>query len=52
MKNSKLMHKIILVQNNKAVSTLNLIGDYISNLANAKNTVVSVIQNIFHFFIS
>ena len=34
------------------VSTLQLIDDYISNLANAKNTVVGVIQNIFHILIS
>ena len=35
-----------------AVSTLKLLDDYISNLANAKNTVVGVIQNIFHILIS
>ena len=34
------------------VSTLKLIVDYISNLANAQNTVVGEIQNIFHFLIS
>ena len=34
------------------VSTLKLLDDYISNLANAKNTVVGVIQNIFHILIS
>lgn len=34
------------------ISTLQLIDDYISNLANAKNTVVGVIQNIFHILIS
>ena len=34
------------------ISTLECIDDYISNLANAKNTVVGVIQNIFHFLIS
>ena len=34
------------------ISTLELIDDYISNLANAKNTVVGVIQNIFHILIS
>ena len=34
------------------ISTLKLIDDYISNLANAKNTVVGVIQNIFHILIS
>ena len=44
--------KIISVPDNKAVSTLKLIGDYISKLANAKNTVVGVIQNIFHILIS
>ena len=35
-----------------AVSTMELLDDYISNLANAKNTVVGVIQNIFHILIS
>ena len=44
--------KIISVPDNKAVSTLKLIGDYISNLPNAQNTVVSVIQIIFHVLIS
>ena len=34
------------------ISTLKLIGDYISNLGIAKNTVVGVIQNIFHILIS
>ena len=34
------------------VSTLKLLDDYVSNLANAKNTVVGVIQNIFHILIS
>ena len=34
------------------ISTLELIDDYISNLTNAKNTVVGVIQNIFHILIS
>ena len=34
------------------VSTMELLDDYISNLANAKNTVVGVIQNIFHNLIS
>ena len=34
------------------ISTLECIDDYISNLANAKNTVVGVIQNIFHILIS
>ena len=34
---------------NEGVPTLKLLDDYISNLANAKNTVVGVIQNIFHF---
>ena len=43
--------KIISVPDNKAVSTLKLIGDYISKLANAKNTVVGVMHNIFHFLI-
>ena len=37
---------------NTAVSTMELIVDYISNLANAQNTVVSVIQIIFHVLIS
>ena len=41
-----------LVPDNEAVSTLKLIDDYISNLSNAKNTVVGVIQNIFHILIS
>ena len=43
---------IISVPKNEALSTLKLIDDYISNLANAKNTVVGVIQNIFHILIS
>ena len=43
---------MISVPDNEAVSTLKLIDDYISNLANAKNTVVGVIQNIFHILIS
>ena len=35
------------------ISTLELIDDYISNLAdNAKKTVLGVIQNIFHILIS
>ena len=34
------------------ISTLELIDDNISNLANSKNTVVGVIQNIFHILIS
>ena len=41
-------HKIILVREKKAVSTLKLLDDYINNLANARNTVVGIIQNIFH----
>ena len=46
-------HKIkFFFKSNKAVSTLKLLDDYISNLANAKNTVVGVIQNIFHILIS
>ena len=44
--------KIISVPDYKTVSTLELIDDYISNLANAKDTVVGVIQNIFHILIS
>ena len=36
----------------KRSSTLTLIDDYASNLANAKDTVVGVIQNIFHILIS
>ena len=44
--------KIISVPDHTAVSTLKLLDDYISNLANAKNTVVGVIQNIFHILIS
>ena len=44
--------KIISVRDNTAVSTLQLIVDYISNLANAENTVVSVILIIFHVLIS
>ena len=42
----------ISVLDNTTVTTLKLIDDYISNLANAKNTVVGVIQNIFHILIS
>ena len=33
-------------------STLTLIDDYASNLANAKDTVVGVMQNVFHILIS
>ena len=40
------------MRDKNAVSTLELIVDYISNLANAQNTVVSVIQIIFHVLIS
>ena len=43
--NLKLFH--ISVPDDNTVSTLELIDEYISNLANAKNTVVGVIQNIF-----
>ena len=54
----KILHRIIVnsklisVPDNTSVSTLKLLDDYISNLANAKNTVVGVIQNIFHILIS
>ena len=44
--------KIISVRDKEAVSTLELIANYIRNLANPKNTVVSVIQIIFHVLIS
>ena len=44
--------KIISVPDDNTVPTLELIDDNISNLANAKNTVVGVIQNIFHILIS
>ena len=37
---------------NESMSTLELIGDYIGTLANAKDTMVGVIQNIFHILIS
>ena len=36
----------------ETISTLKLIGDYVCNLPNAKNTVVGVIQNAFHILIS
>ena len=41
-----------LFKSKKTVSTLKLINDYIRKLANTKNTVVGVIQNIFHILIS
>ena len=44
--------KIISVPDDNTVPTLELIDDNISNLANAKNTVVGVIQSISHFLIS
>ena len=39
-----------LFKSKKTVSTLKLINDYIRKLANTKNTVVGVRQNIFHIF--
>ena len=47
-----LNRKIISVPDHTSVSTLKLLDDYIGNLANAQNTVVGVIQNIFHILIS
>ena len=44
--------KIISVRDKEAVSILELIANYIRNLANPKNTVVSVIQIIFYFLTS
>ena len=40
------------MRDKEAVSILELIANYIRNLANPKNTVVSVIQIIFHDLIS
>ena len=37
---------------NASMSTLELIGDYIGTLANAKDTMVGVTLNIFHILIS
>ena len=42
----------ISVPDNITVSTLELIGDYISNLTNAKNTVVGVMYRIYFMFSS
>ena len=43
--------KIISVPDDNTVPTLELIDDNISNLANAKNTVVGLIRNIFNALI-